>query len=61
MRTQHATCGMRQGAISTGMTAVSAAAPGFPVRVRATHAAANPSSTLPASQPGRRPGQLTGR
>jgi hypothetical protein len=37
------------GAISTSTTAVPAAGPGSPVRVRATHAAANPSSTLPAS------------
>ena len=49
VRTQRATCGTRVGVISTSTTAVPAAAPGSPVRVRATHAAANPSSTLPAS------------
>ena len=49
VRTQRATCGTRVGAISTSTTAVPAAAPGSPVRVRATHATANPSSTLPAS------------
>ena len=47
--TQRATCGTRLGAISTSTTAVPASAPGSPVRVRATHAAANPSSTLPVS------------
>ena len=49
VRTQRATCGMRLGAISTSTTVVPAAAPGSPVRVRATHAAVKPSSTLPAS------------
>src|SRR6266496_2310993 len=49
VRTQRATCGTRLGAISTSTTAVLAAAPGSPVRVRATHAAVKPSSTLPAS------------
>src|SRR5215468_482754 len=49
VRTQRATCGTTLGVISTSTTAVPAAAPGSPVRVRATHAAANPSSTLPAS------------
>src|SRR5690348_17843165 len=36
VRTQRATCGTRAGAISTSTTAVPAAAPGSPVRVRAT-------------------------
>jgi hypothetical protein len=49
VRTQRSTCGTRPGAISTSTTAVPAAAPGSPVRIRATHATANPSSTLPAS------------
>src|SRR5215831_18873650 len=49
VRTQRATCGTRLGVISTSTTAVPTAAPGSPVRVRTTHAAANPSSTLPAS------------
>ena len=49
VRTQRVTCGMRLEAISTGTTAVPAAGPGSPVRVRATHAEAKPSNTLPAS------------
>src|SRR6266566_2468611 len=49
VRTQRAICGTRLGAISTSTTAVPAAAPGSAVRVRATHAAVKPSSTLPAS------------
>src|SRR5216684_8380908 len=49
VRTHRAICGTRLGAISTSTTAAPATAPGSPVRVRATHAAANPSSTLPAS------------
>src|SRR6185437_14920502 len=49
VRTQRATCGTRAGVTSTSTTAVPVVAPGSPVRVRATHAAANPSSTLPAS------------
>src|SRR5690349_4815168 len=49
VRTTRATGGTRAGAISTSTTAVPIVAPGSPVRVRATHAAANPSSTLPAS------------
>src|ERR1700722_11169001 len=39
VRIQRATCGTRLGAISTSTTAVPAAAPGSPVRVRAPHAA----------------------
>jgi hypothetical protein len=39
----------RLGAISISTTAAPAVAPGSPVRVRTTHAAANPSSTLPTS------------
>src|SRR5215831_2845592 len=49
VRIHRPTCGTRLGVISTSTTAVPATAPGSPVRVRATHAAANPSSTLPAS------------
>jgi hypothetical protein len=49
VRTHRATCGTRLGASSTSTTAVPAAAPGSPVRVWSTHAAVNPSSTLPAS------------
>ena len=45
VRTQRAACGTRLGAISTSTTAAPAVVPGSPVRVRATHAAANPSST----------------
>ena len=40
VRTQRATCGTRLGVISTSTTAAPAVAPGSPVRVRATHAAA---------------------
>src|SRR5262249_55912834 len=48
-RIQRAASGTRTGAISTSTTAAATAGPGSPVRVRATDAAANPSSTLPAS------------
>ena len=49
VRTQRVTCGMRLEAVSTSTTAVPAAGPGSPVRVRATHAEAKPSNTLSAS------------
>src|SRR5947207_3861051 len=46
---RRATVGRRVGAMRISTTVVEAAAPGSPVRVRATHATANPSTTLPAS------------
>ena len=49
VRTQRVTSGTRLGASNSNTTAVPAAAPGSPVRVRTTHATANPSTTLPAS------------
>src|SRR5215831_13346542 len=49
VRTQRATCGTRLGAISTSTTAAPTAAPGSPIRVRTTHATANPSTTLPSN------------
>src|SRR3984885_4643096 len=49
VRTQRAACGTRLGAINTSTTAAPAAVPGSPVRVRTTHATANPSRTLPVS------------
>jgi len=48
VRIQRATCGTRIGAISPSTTTAAAPGPGSPVRVRATHAAVNPSRTLPA-------------
>src|SRR6266536_2890254 len=52
VRTKRATCGTRVGAISTSTTAVPAAGPGSPVRVRSTHATAKPASARPAAAQG---------
>ena len=58
VRTQRATCGTRLGAISTSTTTVPVTAPGSPVRVQATHAAANPEQHVVGQrETGRRPGQ----
>ena len=58
VRTKRATCGTRVGAISTSTTAVPAAGPGSPVRVRSTHATAKPARHVAGQrETGSRPGQ----